>query len=108
MQWQRCGAPVSPALEYQVGIGGVVARSDRRGAVDPVADLEPGRVRPPRAPPADSPRPRPDRQLQQIVASAREDIDGITGDAGGDDIDDDLTGAEHGVGQSLDREWRSE
>ena len=36
-----------------------------------------------RAHPADAARPRHDRQLQEIIAGAGEDISGVAGDAGG-------------------------
>ncbi len=37
--------------------------------------------------------------LQHVVASTGEDVAGVAGDRCGDDIDDDLAGAEHRVGQ---------
>src|SRR5271166_4035498 len=46
--------------------------------------------------------------LQHVVASTGEDVAGVAGDRCGDDIDDDLAGAEHRVGQRLDGERRAE
>ena len=107
---QRPGrlGPVGPALEGGVGPDRVVARAQRRVAVDPVAGREPGRVRPGRADPADPARPGRDRQLQQVVARTGEDPGGVVDDPGGGHVDDDLAGAEDRVRQRLDGERRAE
>ena len=113
--WRKCCCrrmPPGPAarepLQGDVGRHDIVARSHRRVAEHPVADAELGRVRADRAHPADAAGARDDRQVERIVALAAEDLVHVGQDARGDDVDDDLAGAEHRIGGILDHQRRSE
>ena len=62
------------------------------------------RVRPERAHAANPARSGHDREVQQIFPLAAKYLVSVIENAGCDDVDNDLAGAQHGVGQGLDGE----
>src|SRR5712675_1283138 len=108
LQAQAAFVTSAPALQCDVGVQRTVARAHSGVAADPITGDEMCRIRSDGAHPADCPGSRYHRQVQQVFALAAEDFVRIGQHAGCDDIDNDLAGPQHRVGQGLDGKWRSE
>src|SRR3981189_2014581 len=108
LQAQAAFVTGAPALQCDIGVQRIVARAHGGAAAAPITGDEMRRVRSDGAHPADCPGSGYHRQLQQVFALAAEDFVRIGQHAGCDDIDNDLAGPQHWVGQGLDGKWRSE
>jgi hypothetical protein len=101
-------APRGQALQDDVGRLRIVARTHRRITKHPIADGQLGRVGSYLAHPADAARAGDDGRLQQVAALAAEHFTRIGEHLGSRDVDDDLAGAQHGIGHGFDGERRAE
>jgi hypothetical protein len=107
LQLESAVAARSQALQRDIGREKIVARADGGIAIDPVARLEMRRVGTDRMDAADRTGAGHHGQVELISPFAAEYLVRIRQDTRGGDIDDDLAGAERGLGDVFDLKLRS-